>query len=64
MQEVLEKQGGYKLLDSAPMTITSKAHRPAYGSDGDYFSKPNVDDIFKSIYEMMSEAEPAKWPMF
>jgi 2-oxoisovalerate dehydrogenase E1 component len=64
MQEVLEKQGGYKLLDSAPITITSKAHRPAYGSDGDYFSKPNADDIFKSIYEMISEADPAKYPMF
>lgn len=64
MQEVLEKQGGYKLLDSAPVTITSKAHRPAYGSDGDYFSKPNTDDIFKAIYELMSEADPGKYPMF
>jgi pyruvate/2-oxoglutarate/acetoin dehydrogenase E1 component len=64
MQEVLEKQSGYKLLDSAPITITSKAHRPAYGSDGDYFSKPNSDDIFKAIYEMMNEAEPGKYPMF
>jgi 2-oxoisovalerate dehydrogenase E1 component len=64
MQEVLEKQGGYKLLDSAPVTITSKAHRPAYGSDGDYFSKPNSDDIFNAIYEMMNEADPGRFPAF
>lgn len=64
MQEVLEKQGGYKHLDSAPLTITSKAHRPAYGSDGDYFSKPNTDDIFRCIYQLMNESNPAKWPMF
>ncbi len=64
MQEVMEKQGGYKHLDSAPVTITSKAHRPAYGSDGDYFSKPNSDDVFRVIYEMMSEADPGKYPMF
>ncbi len=64
MQEVLEKQGGYKLLDSSPVTITSKAHRPAYGSDGDYFSKSNSDDIFNAIYGMMSEAEPTKYPKF
>ncbi len=64
MQEVLEKQGGYKLLDSAPVTITSKAHRPAYGSDGDYFSKPNADDIFNTVYKMMNEAEPGRFPMF
>jgi hypothetical protein len=61
---VLEKQGGYSLLDSAPLTITSKAHRPAYGSDGDYFSKPNSDDVFREIYQVMSEVEPGKWPKF
>ncbi|MEI8134076.1 MAG: thiamine pyrophosphate-dependent enzyme [bacterium] len=64
MQEVLEKQGGYTSLDSAPVTITSKAHRPAYGSDGDYFSKPNADDIFQSIYSMMNEADSSKYPAF
>jgi transketolase len=64
MQEVLEKQSGYKHLDSAPLTITAKPHRPAYGSDGDYFSKPNTDDIFKAIYEMMSESDPKRYPMF
>lgn len=64
MQEVLEKQGGYKFLDSAPLTIASKAHRPAYGSDGDYFSKPNSDDVFREVYQLMSEADPGKWPKF
>jgi pyruvate/2-oxoglutarate/acetoin dehydrogenase E1 component/TPP-dependent pyruvate/acetoin dehydrogenase alpha subunit len=64
MQEVLEKQNGYSLLDSAPRTITSKPHRPAYGSDGDYFSKPNADDVFNVIYEMMNEAEPGRFPKF
>ncbi|MEP7233735.1 MAG: thiamine pyrophosphate-dependent enzyme [Ignavibacteriota bacterium] len=64
MQEVLEKQGGYKYLDSAPVTITSKAHRPAYGSDGDYFSKPNADDIFNVIYKIMNETEPGRFPKF
>lgn len=64
MQEVLEKQSGYKYLDSAPITLTSKAHRPAYGSDGDYFSKPSSDDVFRVIYEMMSEADPNKYPLF
>ncbi len=52
---VMEKQGGYKWLDVAPRTITSKAHRPAYASDGDYFSKPNVEDIVSVIMEMMRE---------
>jgi pyruvate/2-oxoglutarate/acetoin dehydrogenase E1 component len=62
MQEVLEKQGGYYLLDSAPRTLSGKAHRPAYGSDGDYWSKPNVETIFDAIYEMMHEANPASYP--
>ncbi|WP_153798984.1 alpha-ketoacid dehydrogenase subunit alpha/beta [Foetidibacter luteolus] len=52
---VMEEQGGYKWLDIAPRTITAKAHRPSYGSDGDYFSKPNVEDIFETIMEMMAE---------
>lgn len=60
MSEVLEKQGGYQYLDSAPTTITAKAHRPPYGSDGDYFSKPNPEDVFETIYKMMHEAEPWK----
>jgi len=52
---VMEKQGGYKYLDVAPRTITGKAHRPAYGSDGDYFSKPNAEEIETVIKEMMRE---------
>ncbi len=62
MQEVIEKQGGYYWLDSAPRTLTSKSHRPAYGSDGDYWSKPSVEDVFDAVYEMMSEVEPGKYP--
>jgi 2-oxoisovalerate dehydrogenase E1 component len=62
MQQVLEKQGAYQYLDSAPLTITAKAHRPAYGSDGDYFSKPSADDVFEKVYQLMHEADPAKFP--
>ncbi|TAL61371.1 MAG: transketolase [Bacteroidetes bacterium] len=62
MQKVLEEQGGYNFLDSEPKTITAKAHRPAYGSDGDYFSKPNVEDVFETIYGLMNESNPAKYP--
>ena len=53
--KVMEEQGGYKFLDVSPRTITGKAHRPSYGSDGDYFSKPNTEDIVAVIKEMMSE---------
>jgi len=53
--KVLEEQGGYRYLDVAPRTITAKAHRPAYGSDGDYFSKPNAEEIEAVIKEMMKE---------
>jgi pyruvate/2-oxoglutarate/acetoin dehydrogenase E1 component/TPP-dependent pyruvate/acetoin dehydrogenase alpha subunit len=62
MQKVLEEQGGYNYLDSTPKTITAKAHRPAYGSDGDYFSKPNAEDVFETVYELMHEANPQKYP--
>ncbi|MCR9287256.1 MAG: thiamine pyrophosphate-dependent enzyme [Bacteroidetes bacterium] len=58
MQEVLEKQGGYRFLDSAPITLTAKSHRPPYGSDGDYFSKPNPEDVFETIYKLMYESDP------
>ena len=61
-KEILEKQNGYRWLDSAPLTITAKAHRPAYGSDGDYFSKPGVDEVFMKVYGMMHEVNPEKWP--
>jgi 2-oxoisovalerate dehydrogenase E1 component len=62
MQKVLEEQEGYQFLDSKPMTITGKEHRPAYGSDGDYFSKPSVEEVVDKIYEMMREADPDKFP--
>ncbi len=62
MQEVLEVQGGYRYLDSPPITLTAAAHRPPYGSDGDYFSKPNAEDVFESIYKMVYEAEPGRLP--
>lgn len=62
MQKVLEEQGGYYLLDSEPRTLSSKEHRPAYGSDGDYFSKPSVEDIFDAAYGLMHEADPEEYP--
>lgn len=62
MQQVVEEQDAYRYLDSAPATLAAKAHRPAYSSDGDYFSKPSVDDVVEKAYAMMSEADPAKYP--
>lgn len=62
MQQILEEQGGYKHLDSKPLSITAKAHRPAYGTDGDYFSKPSADDIVEQVYAMMHEADPSRFP--
>jgi pyruvate/2-oxoglutarate/acetoin dehydrogenase E1 component len=64
MQEVLEKQGGYYHLDSEPRTLAAQAHRPAYGLDGNYFSKPNSEDVFRTIYDLMHEADPAQYPIF
>lgn len=63
LQEVIEKQGGYSWLDSSPRTLPGKPHRPAYGSDGDYWSKPNAETIFDSVYEMMHEVEPDRYPL-
>jgi pyruvate/2-oxoglutarate/acetoin dehydrogenase E1 component len=62
LQQILEEQNGYQYLDSKPLTITSKAHRPAYSSDGDYFSKPSVDDVYAEIYQLMNEVNPQKFP--
>jgi pyruvate/2-oxoglutarate/acetoin dehydrogenase E1 component len=62
LQEVIEKQGGYYWLDSPPRTLPGAPHRPAYGSDGDYWSKPNSETIFRAVYEMMHEADPASYP--
>jgi len=64
LQEILEKQGGYFQLDSQPRTITSKAHRPAFGDDGDYWSKPQVEHVFKAAYEIMNEFDPQAFPAF
>jgi len=62
LQQIIDEQNAYDYLDSKPQTLTAKAHRPAYGTDGDYFSKPSVEDIYEKIYSMMSEANPAKFP--
>ncbi|MDX5446859.1 MAG: transketolase [Bacteroidota bacterium] len=62
MQKVLEEQGGYRYLDSDPSTLTARAHRPAYGSDGDYFSKPSVDDVVEKVYAIMNEFDPDRFP--
>lgn len=64
MQKVLEEQEGYKYLDSAPRTLTSQDHRPAYGTDGDYFSKSNAEELFELVYYMMHENDPSKFPKF
>ncbi|WP_075342169.1 alpha-ketoacid dehydrogenase subunit alpha/beta [Tenacibaculum agarivorans] len=61
LQEIVEKQNAYVHLDSKPHTLTSKAHRPAYGTDGDYFSKPSAEDIFEKIYDIMHESNPVKY---
>ena len=61
MQQVLEEQGAYRYLDSKPVTITAAANRPAYGSDGDYFSKPNVEEVFDKVYALMAEFDPIRF---
>ncbi len=61
MQQVLEIQNGYEWLDSAPRTLPGANHRPAYGSDGDYYSKPNVNSVFDAVYEIMHESNPKKF---
>ena len=63
LQEVIEKQGGYFHLDSPARTLSGTAHRPAYGSDGDYWSKPNAETIFDTVYEMMHEVDPSAYPL-
>lgn len=61
LQEILETQNGYQYLDSKPTTLSAKAHRPAYGTDGDYFSKPSAEDIFEKVYAIMHEFNPQKF---
>lgn len=62
LQQIVEKQNAFRYLDQAPVTLSAKDHRPAYGSDGDYFSKPSAEDIFEKIYAVMHEANPGKYP--
>ena len=62
LDKVIVEQEAYQYLDSKPTTLSSKAHRPAYGSDGDYFSKPNAESIFEAVYDIMHEANPSKYP--
>ena len=63
LQKILEEQGAYQYLDSEPRTLAAKDHRPAYGSDGDYFSKPSAEDVFDTVYELMRESNPTKFPL-
>lgn len=63
MQKVIEDQKAYYYLDSAPKTLSAHEHRPAYATDGDYFSNPNAEDVFEAVYEMMHEADPDKYPV-
>lgn len=62
LQHIVDQQNAYEHLDSKPQTLTAKQHRPAYGTDGDYFSKPSSEDVFEKVYEMMHEANPTKYP--
>ncbi len=62
MRETLEVQGGYRFLDSAPQTLSAAPHRPLYGTDGDYFSKPSVEDVVEKVLSIMHEVDPARWP--
>ena len=64
LNEIINTQGGYQYLDSQPKTLTAKAHRPAYGTDGDYFSKPSTEDIFEAVYGVMHEVNPTDYPKF
>jgi pyruvate/2-oxoglutarate/acetoin dehydrogenase E1 component/TPP-dependent pyruvate/acetoin dehydrogenase alpha subunit len=62
LQQIIENQNSYQYLDSAPQTLAAQAHRPAYGTDGDYFSKPSVEDIYEKVYGIISEVNPKEFP--
>jgi pyruvate/2-oxoglutarate/acetoin dehydrogenase E1 component len=62
LEDILNRQGGWKHLDGAPVTLAAQPHLPPYGSDGDYYSKPSADDIFEAAYRMMSESDPVRFP--
>jgi pyruvate/2-oxoglutarate/acetoin dehydrogenase E1 component len=64
LQQIIDEQNGYQYLDSQPQTLASKSHRPAYGTDGDYFSKPSAEDIFEAIMDMMHDYNPTQYPKF
>ena len=64
MQQVLDRDGGYAWLDAPPRCLSAKEHRPAYGSDGDYWSKPNRESVFDAVYELMHEGDPGRYPIF
>ena len=64
LQQLLEEQSAWEVLDAKPQTLTAKAHRPAYGTDGDYFSKPSVEDVFEKVLQMMNEYDPHQYPSF
>ena len=62
MQQVMEQQGGFYHLDSLPVTVTAKEHRPAFGTDGDYFSNPSAEDVYEAVYALMAESDPDRFP--
>ena len=62
LDEIINTQGAFKHLDSVPKTLAAKPHRPAYGTDGDYFSKPSIEDVFEAVYAVMHEANPSDFP--
>jgi pyruvate/2-oxoglutarate/acetoin dehydrogenase E1 component len=62
LNHIIEVQGGYKFMDSKPQTLSAKDHRPPYGTDGDYFSKPSVEDVYERVYAIMHEANPSEFP--
>ena len=62
LQQVVDRQHGFWWLDSPPRCVSAREHRPAYGSDGDYWSKPNREEVFQAVYELMREADPARFP--
>ena len=62
LQQIIEEQDAYHLLDSEPQTLSAKEHRPPYGKDGDYFTKPSAEDVFEKVYAMMNEVNPKDFP--
>ena len=62
LQQIIENQDAFKFLDSKPQTLSAKEHRPSYGTDGDYFSKPSIEDIYEKVYSIISEVNPSKYP--